>query len=99
MLDEFFNTRNCWSNDWGKDWHFPWGDDWNEPFNPSPLKPEKTPTFNYPERPKTPHRCPVCGGKGIVPNGFYSSTEETWSTTSVTPETCRSCSGSGIIIL
>jgi DnaJ-class molecular chaperone len=42
-------------------------------------------------------RCPVCHGKGIVPNGFYSSTEKQWNTTSASPEQCRSCSGSGIV--
>lgn len=44
-----------------------------------------------------PHRCPVCNGKGLVPNGFYMQTSGNWSTSSITPETCRSCSGSGII--
>jgi len=41
--------------------------------------------------------CPVCYGKGIVNNGFYSSTERTYSSTSATPETCRSCQGIGVI--
>lgn len=44
-----------------------------------------------------PYRCPVCGGNGLVPNGFYSSTSGQWSTTSTSPETCKSCSGKGYI--
>ena len=45
--------------------------------------------------------CPVCGGKGLVPNGFYdvsSNLGNIYKTTSATPETCRSCSGKGYII-
>lgn len=45
----------------------------------------------------TPHRCPVCNGNGLVPNGFYTQTSGHWSTTSITPETCRSCNGTGIV--
>lgn len=44
-----------------------------------------------------PHRCPVCNGSGLVPNGFYMQTGGHWSTTSITPETCRSCGGTGIV--
>ena len=44
-----------------------------------------------------PHRCPVCNGNGLVPNGFYMQTSGYWSTSSITPETCRSCSGTGIV--
>jgi DnaJ-class molecular chaperone len=40
------------------------------------------------------HRCPVCYGKGIVPNGFYSSTSNTWTSSSIM---CRSCGGRGVI--
>ena len=42
--------------------------------------------------------CPVCGGKGLVPNGFYLL-GGTWqySTTNISPETCRSCGGKGYI--
>ena len=41
--------------------------------------------------------CPVCGGKGIVPPGFYSINPE--NTTTVTPpEHCKACFGRGIII-
>lgn len=43
------------------------------------------------------HRCPVCGGKGIVPNGFYSGTGEHYSTSSVSPEQCQGCQGTGIV--
>ena len=44
-----------------------------------------------------PYRCPICNGKGIVPNGFYLGVASTWSGTSVAPETCRACGGSGIV--
>jgi len=43
------------------------------------------------------HCCPVCDGKGIVPNGFYASVCGFGTTTSTIPETCRSCSGNGFI--
>lgn len=42
--------------------------------------------------------CPVCGGKGLVPKGFYDVSSNL-STTSATPETCRSCGGKGYIIV
>lgn len=42
--------------------------------------------------------CPVCNGKGLVPNGFYNVGSNTRTTTSATPETCRSCGGKGYII-
>lgn len=42
--------------------------------------------------------CPVCGGKGLVPNGFYIAVGTSYySTTSTSPETCRSCGGKGYI--
>jgi len=41
--------------------------------------------------------CPVCTGKGIVSNGFYSSPNRTWASTSDIPEKCRSCEGQGVI--
>lgn len=44
-----------------------------------------------------PHRCPVCNGNGLVPNGFYMQTSGHWSTSSITPEQCRSCNGTGIV--
>lgn len=45
---------------------------------------------------RTPHKCPICNGRGIVPGGFYNSTSDTW-TSSTTSEPCRQCGGSGII--
>ena len=45
--------------------------------------------------------CPVCGGKGLVPNGFYdlsSNLDNIRKIVSTTPETCRSCQGKGYII-
>jgi len=44
-----------------------------------------------------PYRCPICGGNGIVPNGFYRQTSGQWSTTDIVPETCRTCNGTGIV--
>jgi len=44
-----------------------------------------------------PHQCPVCGGNGLVPAGFYDRTTPTWSTSNTGPETCRSCNGTGIV--
>lgn len=44
-----------------------------------------------------PHKCPVCNGNGLVPNGFYMQTNSGWTTSSITPETCRSCDGIGIV--
>ena len=41
-------------------------------------------------------RCPVCGGNGMVPNGFYNTVTGIASTTSIIPETCRTCNGSGV---
>ena len=46
-----------------------------------------------------PYKCPVCGGTGLVLNGFYSSTTGQWSSSSTVPETCRSCNGKGYILV
>ena len=44
-----------------------------------------------------PYCCPVCGGNGLVPNGFYLQTGGQWATTNTTPEQCRTCNGTGIV--
>jgi hypothetical protein len=41
--------------------------------------------------------CPVCKGRGFVPNGFYHGTEQSWTTNSLLPESCRSCQGAGFV--
>lgn len=46
--------------------------------------------------PKSPHVCPVCGGKGTVPPGFYDENGG-YSTAIKTRETCRACGGRGIV--
>ena len=47
--------------------------------------------------PWPPSKCPVCGGNGLVPNGFYGQTAGQWVSTSTVPEKCRSCDGKGIV--
>ena len=59
-------------------------------------KPDKNTIMNR-EHSKYPFVCPVCGGNGLVPNGFYSQTGGQWSTTDTTPEECRTCNGTGIV--
>ena len=44
----------------------------------------------------TPYKCPVCDGHGIVPGGFYLSTNQ-YSVSNCTSEICRACKGKGII--
>jgi len=46
---------------------------------------------------KMPFVCPVCGGNGLVPRGFYMQVSGNWSVTDATPEICRSCGGNGIV--
>ena len=41
----------------------------------------------------TPHACPVCAGRGVVPPGFYTF----GLASSTAPETCRACQGSGVL--
>ena len=45
------------------------------------------------------YKCPVCGGRGFVPYGFYLS--QTYDGSSVTVSTsseiCRSCYGRGVV--
>lgn len=45
------------------------------------------------------YRCPVCGGNGLVPNGFYNMVEESYYSVSTTPEMCKSCFGKGYILI
>ena len=40
------------------------------------------------------HKCPVCEGRGEVQAGFYGGFG---ALTSVSPETCRTCNGKGVI--
>ena len=42
----------------------------------------------------TPHKCPICEGRGTVACNFYSCAE---SGTSATPVQCKACSGSGYL--
>ena len=38
-----------------------------------------------------PYTCPVCRGRGTVPNGFYSQRPGT------ADEACRTCEGTGVL--
>ena len=38
-----------------------------------------------------PHRCPVCEGRGSVPNGFYVQSEGT------NDQPCQACGGTGVL--
>ena len=44
-----------------------------------------------------PYECSVCGGNGLVTEGFYSQTSWTWATSGCGTEPCRSCKGTGVI--
>lgn len=44
---------------------------------------------------KSPHKCPICEGRQILPHGFYSHGIN--STTAINYETCRTCGGTGIL--
>ena len=44
------------------------------------------------------YKCPICNGTGKVPNGFYTAIGvNEYSSSSATPEVCRSCNGTGIV--
>lgn len=42
-------------------------------------------------------RCPVCGGKGIVPQGFYDTPMAAGFATNTAPDQCRACGGKGMV--
>lgn len=45
-------------------------------------------------------RCPVCEGRGYVANGFYESfAGASWITSSWHSEPCKSCNGSGYVLI
>lgn len=47
------------------------------------------------------HVCPVCNGRGLVPNGFYlafGTGTNYYSTINTSAEICRSCGGKGYIV-
>lgn len=46
---------------------------------------------------QTPHRCPVCGGRGNVPRGFYDGLETNGSSAGQMTEPCRACGGNGVL--
>lgn len=43
------------------------------------------------------YKCPVCGGRGLVPNGFYNITDDSYYTNSTSAEPCKTCHGTGIV--
>ncbi len=45
---------------------------------------------------KSPHVCPVCGGRGLVNSGFYSGQQYS-NSHNTAQEPCKSCNGTGII--
>ena len=52
----------------------------------------------YPKSRRIPHTCPVCGGRGMVPAGFYdSSPGSIGGAVSLAPERCCTCEGKGIV--
>lgn len=47
---------------------------------------------------QTPHRCPICDGKGKVQRGFYDHIGvESYAVSDAMPECCRSCNGIGVL--
>lgn len=67
------------------------------PLLPTQLGQPAQPLYAPLGRTGTPHVCPVCGGRGRVPTGFYDSTSGYYTTVTTAPESCRSCAGTGVI--
>jgi hypothetical protein len=44
----------------------------------------------------TPHKCPICHGRGTVPPGFYDQIDTGTSISTQRP-TCKACGGSGLV--
>lgn len=57
------------------------------------------PIWTWPVPSGSPHKCPVCNGRGRVPAGFYEQgvSGERYTLSDLTPETCKSCKGRGVI--
>ena len=55
-------------------------------------------TYYTGEPERKPYCCPVCNGRGVLPQGFYN-TSERFASSSLADIQCRSCNGRGIIIL
>lgn len=54
--------------------------------------------YLQPETIKAPYRCPVCGGKGKVPAGFFGAIGvDVWSASKSGPDECQPCGGSGVL--
>lgn len=49
------------------------------------------------ERPAIPYKCPICCGRGKVPQGFYSGNPSGLIIVGGEPETCQTCDGEGIV--
>ena len=60
-----------------------------------------TPKFDNPPavwpQARAPVRCPVCLGKGLLPQGFYDFGPVIPGTGANAVEKCRSCGGRGIV--
>jgi hypothetical protein len=56
-------------------------------------------TFHMPSyRSVTIVRCPICEGRGIVPQGFYRHPSGIpFSSSDASHEECKACNGSGIL--
>jgi len=46
---------------------------------------------------RRPYSCPVCGGNGMVANGFYTATTAVYGAKDTSFEPCRSCGGTGVV--